>query len=194
MLHALVPVNHLDRVKTRLGLSASQSRQIVLDMLARVLDALTSVASIQSVAVICPDESVRPLSESKGAAFLSPPSGGLNPDLEWAREAARAAGADEILVVLGDLPLLRAIEIDALLERPEAVVLACDRAGKGSNMLLLRSPATLPFRFGPDSCARHLAEARAAGLSASVFRSAGTEQDLDEPEHLEILGRRKAVA
>jgi len=40
----------------------------------------------------------------------------------------------------------------------------------------------LPFRFGPDSCARHAAEARRLGVRARLVRAAGLRADLDTAE------------
>ena len=54
----------------------------------------------------------------------------------------------------------------------------------GTNALLLRPGVSLPFAFGADSCSRHLAAARAAGLAARVIERAGLSLDLDRPEDI----------
>jgi len=75
----------------------------------------------------------------------------------------------------------------ALAERPPVAVLAPDRHGTGTNALLLRPPAALPFAFGVGSLARHRAVARARGLLSRSYDAPGTALDLDTPADLAEL-------
>jgi 2-phospho-L-lactate guanylyltransferase len=59
------------------------------------------------------------------------------------------------------------------------VVLAPDRAGTGTNVLLLRPPGSMPFAFGAGSYARHAALARRYGVTVATYRAAGTAFDVD---------------
>ncbi|MBE1875143.1 2-phospho-L-lactate guanylyltransferase [Myceligenerans sp. TRM 65318] len=72
---------------------------------------------------------------------------------------------------------------DAPSGRPHAadVVIATDRMGQGTNLLLLRPGAEheFRFRFGPASRAAHEAEAARLGLRAVTISSPGTAVDLD---------------
>ena len=100
-------------------------------------------------------------------------------------------GAWSVAVVLGDLPLLTAADVAALValaggDAP-VVVLAPDRHERGTNALLLRPPDAIPFAFGPDSLARHRAAAAARGLPVRLYRAPGTALDLDTPEDLAAL-------
>ena len=67
------------------------------------------------------------------------------------------------------------------------VVLAPDRAGTGTNALLLRPPGSMPFAFGAGSYARHLALARKHGVAMATYRAAGTAFDVDGPADLAEL-------
>jgi 2-phospho-L-lactate guanylyltransferase len=58
------------------------------------------------------------------------------------------------------------------------------RDGTGTNALLRTPPELFPSRFGAESCAKHLAEARARGAEIRVFRNARIELDIDEVEDL----------
>lgn len=69
------------------------------------------------------------------------------------------------------------------------VVAATDRAGIGTNALLLRRPALIDYAFGADSLALHHARATANGLRFAVVRREGLSADLDEPHDLALLGR-----
>jgi 2-phospho-L-lactate guanylyltransferase len=62
-------------------------------------------------------------------------------------------------------------------------VLVTDRAGDGTNVLLVAPPDAIAFRFGPGSRAAHAAGARAAG--ATYVEVAGPlDLDLDTPDDL----------
>jgi 2-phospho-L-lactate guanylyltransferase len=67
------------------------------------------------------------------------------------------------------------------------VVLAPDRAGTGTNALLLRPPRSMPFAFGAGSYARHLMLAREHGVAVATYRAAGTAFDVDRPADLAEL-------
>ncbi|RPF19761.1 2-phospho-L-lactate guanylyltransferase [Myceligenerans xiligouense] len=65
---------------------------------------------------------------------------------------------------------------------PADVVIATDRAGRGTNLLLLGAQGVerrFRYRFGPDSRAAHEAEAARLGLRAVTTSRPGTAVDLD---------------
>ena len=100
-------------------------------------------------------------------------------------------------MLLGDLPLLEGADIAAMAEiaadpvwGAPVVVLAPDRHRRGTNALLLRPPGALPFHFGYDSFAKHVGEAVAGGAELMIYRSPGTEFDLDTPGDLAELAER----
>ncbi len=182
MTCALVPLNRLDLVKSRLGLAPLERKRVAVEMVERVLRVLS--ATVDRVVLVCPDSTAAFLCQESGAEFLLQEGEGLNEALEQGREEL---GSRDLMVVLGDLPLLTTGEVQEFLKIGEPVALACDREGQGTNMLRLRELPDFVFHFGPDSCRLHLEEARRLGAGARVYRSPGSEQDLDEPEHLELL-------
>jgi 2-phospho-L-lactate guanylyltransferase len=64
------------------------------------------------------------------------------------------------------------------------VAIAPDRAGTGTNGLVLRPPGVMNFRFGTGSFAAHLAEAERAEVPVVAVNRAGLAFDLDTPEDL----------
>jgi 2-phospho-L-lactate guanylyltransferase len=95
-----------------------------------------------------------------------------------------------VLVLHGDLPLLETGDITAVLalqRRSGGLVIGCDRAGTGTNLLAFDEGGAVPFHFGPDSCALHLAAARAAGVKARVLQRAGIALDIDGPADMLAL-------
>ncbi|MFH6689213.1 2-phospho-L-lactate guanylyltransferase [Cellulosimicrobium funkei] len=128
---------------------------------------------------------------------------------EDAAEDAAARGPVRLLVAHADLPALTTADVAALLAEDAPVVVATDRVGAGTNLLVLGSPASAPssttllsgsgaerqeprarpdggargvgfrFQFGTGSRAAHVAEAERLGLRAVVVQRPGTAVDLD---------------
>jgi 2-phospho-L-lactate guanylyltransferase len=63
------------------------------------------------------------------------------------------------------------------------VALVSDRHGRGTNVLLVSPPDAIPFAFGPDSHAAHLAAAETLG-AVVVEIGSPLALDLDLPEDL----------
>ena len=173
MIVAVVPVKTLAVAKSRLqpALSAAERAGLVENLLQGVLRALTDSGVIAATTVVSPDPRAGALAAAMGAVGLPDPGGGLNAALEAGRAWAIAQEATALLVLLGDLPLLRGSDIAALAALLDAapaddptVVLAPDRRDGGTNAMLLRPPGALPFAFGLDSYHRH----RAAPLPPPV--------------------------
>jgi 2-phospho-L-lactate guanylyltransferase len=189
---AIVPVKRLAAAKSRLdgALDPGERAALVVGMLRSVLGALAASGAVATRLVVSPDPVVLAVARAAGAATLPQAGDGLNEALEAAR-AATAPGAP-LLIAPADLPLLRPEEVADLLALADraAVTIAPDREERGTNALVLAAGAALPFRFGPESFARHRAAAAAAGLTARVYRSPGTALDLDTPADLDELRRR----
>jgi 2-phospho-L-lactate guanylyltransferase len=185
---ALVPAKAFTEAKSRLApeLPAHRRAALAARLLAHVLDAILASDAVDVCGVVSPDPAVLAQARLWGAVPVAQERQGLNPGLEEGRAWAIARGAQALLIVLGDLPLLTPADVAALvtLAAPRTVVLAPDRHGTGSNALLLAPPGLLPFHFGPDSAARHTAAARRRGLALRRYESAGTAFDIDTPADL----------
>lgn len=190
ILHAIVPVKSLHRAKSRLAgaLTPDERRALVLEMLERVLIALRHpTAAVSTVWVISADPVALQAGLARGARPLREATPDLNGALEQARGAALADGAEALLIVPADVPLVAPADLGALaaaLAQGADVALAPDAAGLGTNALGLRRGADLPFRFGSESAARHMAEAAARGLRARSLSLASLALDVDVPASL----------
>ena len=182
---ALIPVKDLPQAKARLApvLDDAGRRELVLAMLRDVLGAALSCAAIDGVAVVSRDETVLAIAGDAGAEGLAE-AGGLNEALESASRRLAERGASRILVLAADLPLARAESIASLLEGGD-VAIAPSYDG-GTNALAC-APGTFAFAFGPDSAARHLSAAAAAGLRAGRIDLPSLALDIDTPQDLERL-------
>ena len=159
---AIIPVGTLEGAKSRLGetLDAEERRDLATRMAHRTIEAAVATPGIDEVLVVTPDQAVRDLALAAGARPLRQRSQGLNRGLREAREEALAAGADAIVVLPIDLPLISPEALGRVLERlsdPERplVVLVSDRHRRGTNVLLVAPPDAIEFSFGGDSRAAH---------------------------------------
>ena len=188
---ALVPIKALTAAKSRLAAALDPPTRATLTLraLGNVLAALDT-PGIAARVVVTPDAAVLRAAEAAGATGLRQDGEGLNEGLDQGRAWALAAGAEALLIVLGDLPLLARADVGAILDladRPGVVVFAPDRHGAGTNALLLRPPDALPFAFGVGSLARHRAAAAARDLAPRWYDAPGTALDLDTPADLAAL-------
>ena len=102
--------------------------------------------------------------------------------------AAIAEGFERVVMLPTDCPLLDPRELDAHLgESPRTALIVPDRHGTGTNALALCPPDAFAPAFGPDSAARHVARARAAGVGFAIERIESLAADLDTADDLETL-------
>lgn len=193
---AVVPLNSLQRAKSRLGgvLSPDERMELMVSMLGRVLGALTESGAVEAIAVISPEAGAVAL--PAGVHMMTQRRQGLNNLLEQGREWAYQQGADALMVVFADLPLLAPEDIARIAElgREEGtVVLAPDRRGQGTNVLLSHPVELASFAFGPYSFEKHQAEAREAGAQLEIYSSPGTSLDIDTPDDLAEMNDRRSI-
>ena len=196
-LAAIVPLNSRIQAKTRLArVLDSAGRAALSRWLAQgVLDTLHQ-ARIADIGVVSPDNEVLRWAAQSGARSLRQVGAGLNEALEMGRAWALRRHADALMVVLGDLPLLTAEDVLSLASSAEgapdapSVTIAPDRAGQGTNILLLRPPTALAFAFGEDSLARHIALSRTVGIEPHIVQTPGAAFDVDTPADLDELAAR----
>lgn len=187
---AIVPVKALREAKTRLAgiLSEEQRASLTADMLDHVLWAIAQSGVISSTAVISPERDGLLLRDE--VAYLEQTRTGLNNLLEQGREWALSEGADALMVVFADLPLLSPQDVVGIthLGRNEGtIVLAPDRHGSGTNVVLAHPVSLARFAFGAGSYARHQTEAYRAGARIESYSSTGTALDIDTPDDLHYL-------
>ena len=188
---ALVPVGALEGAKSRLGgtLDAEERRELAIEMLDRTIRATLETPGIDETLVVSPDREVLTRAAEAGARTLLQRSQGLNRGLREARDDAIAGGADAIVILPIDLPLVSSVALEqliaplvAIVERP-LVVLAPDRHGRGTNGLVVAPPAAIELGFGGDSRAAHAACAADAG-ARYVEIDGPLALDIDTPDDL----------
>jgi 2-phospho-L-lactate/phosphoenolpyruvate guanylyltransferase len=194
-LHVVVviPVGVLEGAKSRLGetLDAEERRDLVTFLLRRTIEVARRSPGLD-VLVVSPDREVLKLAAEGGVDTVRQVGQGLNRGLHEARDAALARGADAIVVLPIDLPLLSIEALSEVLaplrdpERP-VVVLVPDRAGRGTNALAVAPPGAIEFSFGGDSRAAHLACAREVDARVVELPGGPLTVDLDTPDDLLLV-------
>ncbi|MGC9397844.1 MAG: 2-phospho-L-lactate guanylyltransferase [Anaerolineae bacterium] len=194
---AIVPIKPLAQAKSRLApaLDPTARRHLVLTLLRHTLTVLRDVEGLARVLVVSADAEVATVAREHDAHLLPEPRApGLNVSLTRAATEAQAQGATGVLIVPGDLPLLEASNVEAVLDAalpPPSVVLVPDHRERGTNVLLLSPPRFMPFCYGPDSFHRHLALAEARGVHPTICRIPTLAFDADLPEDLALIEEQK---
>jgi 2-phospho-L-lactate guanylyltransferase len=196
-LWLIVPVKPFALGKSRLAplLSAEERSTLARDLLTQTLKTVAAVKQLGGIIAISRDESALALARSCGASTLIEgaipaqaavdPEAGLNHALRQARHVAMERGADAVLVLPADLPLLTPHDVEQLIQlgadHNPCVVLAGSGDG-GTNALLVRPPHVIDFAYGPQSLQRHKTRAKTAGVAVHLLNSTGLALDLDSPE------------
>ena len=202
---AILPVKRFDRAKHRLegALGRGSRRALAQAMFTDVVAALRRCRRVEAIAVVTADTAAEAAARADGAlALRDTVERGQSPAATIGIEYALASGFDRVVLVAGDTPLLEPSELDLLLDGGEedhaAVTIVPDRHGTGTNALVICPPGAIDPAFGPGSCARHEAAARAAGLAHRIAAIESVGHDIDTPDDLDalaaVLERRRGLA
>lgn len=177
----LVPVKSFAKAKARLAPTLDPVRRAALAraMAERVLAA----AAPLPVAVVCDDDEVARWAADHGAMVLGEPGRGLDGAVQTGVARLGAAGAAEVLVVHGDLPLAEGI---GSLAGYMGITLVPDRREDGTPVVCVPSSAGFHFSYGPGSFERHVGEARRLGFEPRIVRAPALRADVDEPGDLPL--------
>jgi 2-phospho-L-lactate/phosphoenolpyruvate guanylyltransferase len=157
--------------------------------------AVTAAAAGDHVLAVAGSEEVAEMAAAWGASvLLEPREEGQNTAAERGIARARQAGAEAVLLLSSDLPLVTPAAVRHVLQaagRLKApVVVAVPAIGRGgTNALYLRPADAIGMHFGDESLAKFKDEAEARGVKFVVHRSEAIALDLDEPSDLERLSR-----
>jgi len=184
---AVVPVKSLREAKSRLSgaLTPQERATLTHDLLDHVLGAIYESGAVDAVAVISPD--FYGLSLPLWVVPIEQTKQGLNGLLEHGRTWAMSEGAGALMVIFADLPLLTPGDIRNIIELGKhsgTVVLAPDRHGQGTNIMLSHPIEMARFAYGPHSFQEHQTLAREAGAHVEIYNSPGTTLDIDTPDDM----------
>jgi 2-phospho-L-lactate guanylyltransferase len=185
----LIPVKQSSNAKQRLSAILDQPArtQLAQAMLQDILETLAAWKSRPEVVLVTNDPFA--CSQAKKFSFEiieDPANISETAAIEMATDDCIKRGADNTLVIPGDIPLTEAWELERILDAApdHGSVLVPAADGRGSNAVFRRPAALFPLRFGNDSFKPHLAAAKATGMPCVVLESPGIAVDVDGPEDL----------
>lgn len=192
---AIVPMKPFPKAKSRLsGVLTTEQREVLAERFFRhTLDVLSQVKEVSNILVISRDPQVLSLAREYHAVTVQEAGAPeLNAALMRAAQVAGLKGAEAILILPADLPLLTTDDVREILRLGrynQTVVLAPDRQDDGTNAMLVAPPGLIPFAYGSQSFQRHQESAVQAGVTVKIYRSETIGLDIDTPQDLMLLER-----
>lgn len=191
---AVITAKRFNAAKQRMsgGIPEEKRLALVEAMLGDVLEAVTTARQVSATIVITGEPAAARLASRVGAEVIhDPEDAGHSGAAMLGIGRARELGADAVVLLPGDCPLLEPRELDSLLTGlPDPfVTVVPDRHGTGTNAVAMRPPGAIEPSFGEGSCERHLGLAREAGLPHATERVDGLALDLDTPADIIALTR-----
>lgn len=187
----VVPAKSFRRAKSRLASvhTPHERASLAERWLAHVLEVGLSHGRVAGALVVSADEDVRRFAEQRGALCLPDPTDAvrLNEIVDYGLAMLNGRGVVRALVLMGDLPHLRAADLDRVFGAAQSapVVVVPDRPGEGTNALLVSPPERLPTCFGAkDSFRLHQTRLQELGIDFACVRTEGIAHDVDLPSDL----------
>ncbi len=191
---ALMPVKGFRNAKQRLTpMLNSAAREVLAETMFRdVLRQVRAARGLMATFVVTGDDKVASIAALAGAEVIRERAeNGETAAVDFARLEMKNAGCEAALILPGDMPLVRAADIEHVLAQvplnalaPFALLVPShDR--KGTNALLLAPPDIIKLRFGYESFTYHLSQVTAQGLPLRFIENEHIALDIDEPKDLE---------
>lgn len=191
---ALMPVKGFRNAKQRLApLLGSDAREVLAEAMFRdVLRQVRAARGLSGTFVVTGDDRVASIASAAGAEVLREHAEeGETAAVDFARLEMKNAGCEAALILPGDMPLVRAADIEEVLAQvPDGAaspyaLLVPSHDRKGTNALLLAPPDIIKLRFGYDSFNFHMSQVTAQGLPMRFIENERIALDIDEPQDLE---------
>lgn len=164
-------------------LAPGQRDRLAAAMLQDMLAAIARRDGGDGVLVVTPDTGLADLARSLGAEAMDQSTPGLN--AAFREGLAQAPGEAVVALLPGDLPLLRATDLDAVLaQADDGAVVGVATPDGGTGALVLRARTPFDPQFGRDSFRRHREEARRRGLRFRTAFAPSLSFDLDRPDDI----------
>ena len=194
---ALIPVKAFAGAKQRLSsrLSLPEREQLMRAMVHDVLSEISQARGVHETFVVTASPDVARWVSRFGAGIIRESSEtGETDAVHFALNEMKQRGIDAALVLPGDVPLVRASDVEHLLARVKAesgrrpfAVLVPSHDRMGTNALLLSPPDIIRLRFGHDSFCHHLDQVVRQRLEILIVENDRIALDIDEPRDLERL-------
>jgi 2-phospho-L-lactate guanylyltransferase len=197
MTYAIIPAKSFSGAKQRLAtfLQPHERRLLARAMLTDTLTACSQAMGLDGMGVVTCDREVAEVAGACGAEVLwEPQAQGHSQAVAFGVQVCRQRGSPTMLTLPGDLPLLSAADVQAIIAPPEPqvpVVLVPNRDDLGTNAIVLSPPDCLTLAFGHDSFQRHLRLAAERHLGVAIRRLPRVALDIDEPGDLALFAAQQ---
>ena len=191
---ALIPVKGFRNAKQRLSpLLDAAERELFAEVMFRdVLKQVLKARGLVETYVVTGDNKVAEIAASLGAQLIREKAEkGETDAVDFARGELKQLGREAVLIIPGDMPLVRSADIEEVLAQvPEGAsfpfaLLVPSHDRMGTNALLLAPPDIIKLRFGYDSFTYHMSQVSAQGLPLRFIENERLALDIDEPKDLE---------
>jgi 2-phospho-L-lactate guanylyltransferase len=192
---AIIPVKEFNGAKHRLSDLLSPHERLVLaaTMLADVLNAVAGCRHLAGVMIVTIDPNATVLGKRIGARIVTDGArDGHTGSVNAGRRILASEGRGGMITMPGDIPAVRADEIDAVLSAHLAApsfTISPAHDDLGSNAVVCSPPEQVALRFGDNSYFPHLDAARRQGIEPTVIRQPGIAVDIDHPVDLALFLR-----
>src|SRR5215468_8033054 len=173
MTYAVIPAKDFTGAKQRLAtfLHPHERRLLARAMLTDTLTACSQATGLEGVGVVTCDREVAEVAGAFGAEVLwEPQAQGHSQAVAFGAQVCRQRGIAAMLTMPGDIPLLTAADVQAIVLSP---------------------PDCLPLAFGHDSFQRHLRLAAERHLGVEIRRFPRVALDIDEPADLALFAAQR---
>jgi len=190
-VYAVVPVKHLATSKRRLSpiLTPKDRGKLTLVMLEDVLSAIKA-STAQKILVVGSDIAVRELANTFGAIYTNEETTGLNTAVTDSIDWCMRKGADSVLVLPADIPMISPEDINTIIKLgnySESTVVLSPSNNGGTNALFQKPPQLILARFGPKSFDKHIKQARDKGIPLKLHYSSSVAFDIDSEQDVKRL-------
>ena len=186
---ALVPFKGTAGAKRRLHpvLSETERQWLVAAMVRDVLSALAQSKALAGVLLVSRDPFARTLANEFGTEVFADQASDLSGAVVEASVYLQTrCAASGTLFVPGDVPLIGAADVDAILEGHRQVTLVPDANDIGTNAAASTPPNAFDYLFDGKSFKPHIAAAKRAGIEARVVRNQAFGLDIDTVAELTV--------
>jgi len=191
--YLLIPVKNLDFANERLSSVLNQEGRTALayEMLKDVFEAASESTLPDKIAVVTLDKKAMYMADKLDFAIINEENQeSESSSVDYALKVCKEMGAESVLVIPGDAPLITAQDIDFVIDKvkdyPHVIMVpAADKLG--TNAILRKPPDVITSMFGHDSFRKHKEQSDEKNIPYEVYELPNIALDIDEPADIEQL-------
>jgi len=191
--YLLIPVKNLDFANERLSSVLNQEDRTALayEMLKDVFEAASKSTLPDKIIVVTLDKKAMHMADKLDFAIINEENQeSESSSVDYALKVCKEMGAESVLVIPGDAPLITAQDIDFVIDKvkdhPHVIMVpASDKLG--TNAILRKPPDVITSMFGHDSFRKHKEQADEKNIPYEVYELPNIALDIDEPADIEQL-------